>query len=56
MRRDNAVTVRLSNREYEQLSHIAQYYEVTLSEALRMIIMDEWAVKKASQMKVDVDE
>ena len=38
MKRENAVTVRLSDRELDELDVIAKNFELSLSETVRMLI------------------
>ena len=42
MKRNNAVTVRLTDRELNRLKDISEYLELSLSETLRVIINDTW--------------
>ena len=40
MRRNNAVTVRLTDRELEQLKKLSVAFQLTLSETVRKLIED----------------
>lgn len=42
MKRNNAVTVRLTDRELNYLKDISEQFELSLSETIRVLINDKW--------------